>query len=112
MLVENDLQITLAGGDDDRVENLEAADSFERGILIEVNAVWLTLGVEQVVGKGQALAVVSCANDLIEHRLVGPLPEPVRRQGVGFHAKPVQPGQPHLMTGNVNDFAALGLQKL
>src|SRR5262249_7934221 len=110
VMIEDDPHPNLPGIGHDLVENLQTCQSLEVRIEAEIDAVGYAAGIEQLVGKRQSDRVVAQLLHLVHHALVTARPEAVWGVGAALEAKPVDPGDLHVVSLGIDDLIALSME--
>src|SRR5579885_3020278 len=112
MAVQNDLEAALSGARDDAVQQAQAMQPLQVGVQLVIDVVGQAFGVvEKLIAERQTNGVKTGLRDLIEHALPVAGIQPVRREGVCLHPKPVYAGQSDLVAARIDYFTLPGVQE-
>src|SRR5205807_6864844 len=109
--VEDDLQATDAGTLDNTIHERQSLESFQIGVQLVVDPLWLARRVKELITVGQANGVEPILLDLIEHILPVAYLQTMRGKSTGFKAKPVDTRQLHLASRCIHQLAVKGMQE-
>ena len=110
MVIQKDFETDLSGVGHDLVHDLNPVQALQVGILVEIDAVGRTAGIEQLIAVGQADRIEAQRLHLIHHLLVAASPETMRCKRSRFKSKPIDSGDSHRVVIGVENLAARGVQ--